>query len=48
MSDWLRTGDRGGVRVLVLPRGKANALTAPLCEAMPVAEARALSRMRKS
>jgi len=32
MSDTLRIEDRGGVRVLFLSRGKANALTTPFCE----------------
>ena len=32
MSDTLRIEDRGGVRVLSLSRGKANALTTPFCE----------------
>ncbi len=32
MSEMLRIEDRGGVRVLSLSRGKANALTAPFCE----------------
>ncbi len=31
MSEDLRIEDRGGVRVLFLSRGKANALTAPFC-----------------
>jgi len=32
MSDTLRIEDRGGVRVLFLSRGKANALTTPFCQ----------------
>jgi len=32
MSDTLRIEDRGGVRVLFLSRGKANALTTPFCD----------------
>jgi enoyl-CoA hydratase len=32
MSESLRTEDRGGVRILFLARGKANALTAPFCD----------------
>jgi enoyl-CoA hydratase len=32
MSDTLRIEDRGGVRLLFLARGKANALTTPFCE----------------
>ena len=32
MSDTLRIEDRGGVRILSLSRGKANALTTPFCE----------------
>ena len=32
MSETLRIEDRGGVRVLSLSRGRANALTTPFCE----------------
>jgi len=37
MSETLRIEDRGGVRVLSLSRGKANALTTPFCEELRAA-----------